>query len=198
MQAFKKKYIALVVALSLFLPVITLFSARTAFARPPGPGNFPLGHHIIHLGSLIFLFLDGIFFRPGPMGYVVAPAPVGAVVPVLPSAAVLITVEGTPYYTCSGVYYQQVPEGYVVVTRPIAKAEISGAVKGLRLQVQVPLLNVRSGPGLDFKIVAQVVKYAMLDVVAYQSNWSKVKLPDGSSGWVKNIYTSLITSGAQG
>ncbi|WP_407924249.1 DUF6515 family protein [Desulfosarcina alkanivorans] len=85
-----------------------------------------MGHHIIHLGSLIFLFLDGIFFRPGPGGYVVAPAPVGAVVPVLPSSAVLVTVEGIPYYSSSGVYYRQVPEGYAVVTRPVATAEIAG------------------------------------------------------------------------
>jgi hypothetical protein len=196
--AFKKKVTSLVVAISLFLPVLSPFSARTAFAHPAGPGNFPLGHHLVHFGALIFLFLDGIFFRPGPRGYVVAPAPVGAVVPVLPSSAVLVTVEGVPYYDCSGVYYRQIPEGYVVVTRPAAKAEIEGTVKGLRLQVQVPLLNVRSGPGPDFAIVGQVGENTMLDVEAFQSDWSKVKLPDGSSGWVQNRYTRVIPSGAQG
>jgi uncharacterized protein YgiM (DUF1202 family) len=117
---------------------------------------------------------------------------VGAVVPVLTSSAVLVTVAGAPCYDCSGVYYRQIPEGYVVVTRPAAKAEIAGAVKGLRLQVQVSLLNVRSGPGLDFTIVGQVGENTMLDVKAVQSDWSKVKLPDGSSGWVQNRYTSVI------
>ena len=93
--AFKKKVTSLVVAISLFFPILTPFSARTAFAHPAGPGKFPMGH-IVHFGALLFLFLDGIFFRPGPRGYVVVPAPVGAVVPVLPSSAVLVTVEGVP------------------------------------------------------------------------------------------------------
>jgi hypothetical protein len=66
--AFKKKVTSLVVAISLFLPVLSPFSARTAFAHPAGPGSFPPGHHLVHFGSLIFLFRDGIFFRPGPAG----------------------------------------------------------------------------------------------------------------------------------
>lgn len=196
--AFKKKVTSLVVAISLFFPILTPFSTRAAFAHPAGPGKFPMGHHIVHFGSLLFLFLDGIFFRPDPRGYVVVRAPVGAVVPVLPSSAVLVTVEGVPYYDCSGVYYRQIPEGYVVVTLPVAKAEIAGVVKGLRLQVQVPLLNVRSGPGLDFTIVGQIGENTMLDVEEFQSDWSKVKLRDGSSGWVQNMYTSVIPPSAQG
>ena len=70
----------------------------------------------------------------------------------------------------------------MVVTLPVAKAEIAGVVKGLRLKVQVPLLNVRSDPGLNFTIVGQVGEDTMLDVEEFRSDWSKVKLRDGSSG----------------
>ena len=53
-------------------------------------------------------------------------------------------------------------------------------------------------PIYNFTIVGQVGENTMLDVEEFRSDWSKVKLRDGSSGWVQNMYTSVIPPGAQG
>jgi hypothetical protein len=99
------------------------FTIPTAFAVPGGPGSpFPFAPYMIQVGSLVYLFVDGIFLRSGPKGYFRTPAPLGAVIHTLPPPATTIKVDEKVFYTYSEIYYQKVPEGYVVVDKPIPSA----------------------------------------------------------------------------
>jgi uncharacterized protein YgiM (DUF1202 family) len=177
------------------------FAPSSAVARPPGGpiSHLPLGHDIVHVGSLVFFFLDGIFYRRAPQGYIVAPAPIGAIVHELPRQAVLIPADGVQYYTLDGTYYQRVPEGYAVVQKPVKQyTQNPVAHKGDRVCVVVEILNVRSGPGLDHPAVKSVREGQVLEVHASQGDWVFVKLPDASFGWINLKYTTPANAAAMG
>ncbi len=170
----------------------------------PHPGFhvrvLPKGHRTVHVGPLEYLFLDGIFYRTGPGGYVVVAAPVGAVIRSLPAAAVMVTIGAITYHIYAGVYYQEVPEGYRVVAPPVKTAKPDEAVawEGDRIRVTAALLNVRSGPGKDHPVISQVKEGDLLVVQSSSSDWYYVKLPDQSFGWVMVKYTTLVEPKARG
>jgi hypothetical protein len=94
------------------------------------------GHYYAPLGTVVrvlppsyrpywlqgarFYFADGVWYAPGPRGFVVTRPPVGLVVPALPPFYTTVWIGGVPYYYTNGVYYQWVPEanGYRVVEPP--------------------------------------------------------------------------------
>jgi len=162
--------------------------------------TLPSGHRPIHVGPLVYFFLDGIFYRQSSQGYAVAAAPVGAVVPVLPAPAVLVTIGAMTYYTYADVYYRKVPDGYVVVPPPMNATHPDKAVawEGDQVRVAVPVLNVRSGPGTGHPVIQQVQRGDILLVRSSSSNWYYVKLPDASLGWVMVKFTTLLEPKAQG
>ncbi|MEW5919850.1 MAG: N-acetylmuramoyl-L-alanine amidase [Bacillota bacterium] len=45
-------------------------------------------------------------------------------------------------------------------------------------------VNVRSGPGVDYGIVARLTLGQQLVVLGERDNWFEVRLPDGGSGWL--------------
>ena len=45
-------------------------------------------------------------------------------------------------------------------------------------------ITMRTGPGVDHKIVAMLKSGTKLEIVEYQSDWSHVKADDGKTGWV--------------
>lgn len=53
-----------------------------------------------------------------------------------------------------------------------------------QVQVTVDKLNVRSGPGLTYKVVSQIPANTKLPVVKEEANWYQVKLPNGGTGWL--------------
>ena len=65
-----------------------------------------------------FFFHSGVWYQPGPGGYVVVRPPVGIVVPVLPPSYTTVWAAGTPYYYANDVYYVQTPGGYTVAAPP--------------------------------------------------------------------------------
>ena len=71
-----------------------------------------------------FFFHAGVWYAPGPAGFIVARPPVGIVVPVLPPAYTTVYVAGAPYYYANDVYYVQQPGGYAVAQAP-ADAQIA-------------------------------------------------------------------------
>ena len=197
-----KKYLRTITITSTILITSASLSLSPAQARPgfpggPGPGPIPGIDTIIHVGALAYLFVDGLFYRHGPKGYIVASPPLGAMITTLPPAAVLVTIDGQSYYTCSGAFYKQAPEGYVVVSQPTKQVNPEIGI-GQELLVAVDLLNVRSGPGLNYEPVGQLQKHEVIRVEAVSSNWVLVRLQDNSSGWVKTSYTSIIQSAAKG
>jgi len=54
-------------------------------------------------------------------------------------------------------------------------------------------LNVRSGPGTEYKIVAKLDKGDMVTVLEYNEaeGWYRVKLSDGTTGWCTDEYITL-------
>jgi uncharacterized protein YgiM (DUF1202 family) len=57
--------------------------------------------------------------------------------------------------------------------------------------VDVSVLNVRSGPGLQHTRTTQVTLGTVLPVLAEQPGWVQVSLSGGKSGWVSSTYVTL-------
>jgi hypothetical protein len=55
-------------------------------------------------------------------------------------------------------------------------------------------LRVRSGPGLSYSIVTNVLPGETFPLLEERSGWIKIRLPDGSEGWVSSRYVTQIPS----
>jgi N-acetylmuramoyl-L-alanine amidase len=69
-----------------------------------------------------------------------------------------------------------------------------GSTTELTATVTATLLNVRDDFSLNGSVVSQVKKGDQLTIVSEQNNWCKVKLPNGSVGWVAGWYLDKSTS----
>jgi hypothetical protein len=67
-----------------------------------------------------FFYSGGVWYSPGPRGYVVVGAPIGFFVPVLPPYYTTVWVGGAPYYYSNDTYYtwNTAQSQYEVVTPP--------------------------------------------------------------------------------
>lgn len=52
------------------------------------------------------------------------------------------------------------------------------------LYVNWPVVSLREGPGLNFKIIFELKKGTILTVIEEQEHWFRVKVEDGLEGWV--------------
>ena len=75
-----------------------------------------------------------------------------------------------------------------VVTIPATPATPS------TVAVNVPILNVRSGPDTTFDRIATISQGTSLPVLGRQGNWLQVGLASGQSGWVFATYTGTSLS----
>ena len=131
---------------------------------------------------------------------------VGSIWAALPLGVLTLAVGSMIYYHYAGVYYRQVPAGYVVVEAPrevtvvreLPPVNSPAAVSGNRVVVTAPRLNFRSGPGTGFEVISVIVKDAVLEVRGSAPEWLYVKLFDGRYGWVQQVYTTPLDSPAQG
>ena len=78
----------------------------------------PTGNVAITFRGGRYFFHSGVWYRPGPSGYVVVGAPVGAVIPALPVGYTTVWVGGVPYYYANNAYYVTAPSGYAVAAPP--------------------------------------------------------------------------------
>lgn len=91
----------------------------------PVPGYrvpvLPPQSRVVIWGGVRYGFVDGVWYAPGPAGYVVVRPPYGVVVPALPAFVTVVTVGTVGYWYANGVYYRAVPtgEGYEVVAPPV-------------------------------------------------------------------------------
>jgi hypothetical protein len=83
----------------------------------------PAGHIGVSHGRGRFFYHSGVWYQPGPSGYVVVRPPVGVVVPVLPPAYATVWAGDAPYYYANDIYYVQAPGGYAVAAPPIEAAQ---------------------------------------------------------------------------
>jgi hypothetical protein len=81
--------------------------------------GLPGGYLSLSLGGRPYYYYEGVYFQPGPTGYVVVNPPVGAIVPELPPGAETVVVSGTVYYYAGGAFYFAQPNGYAVVPPPL-------------------------------------------------------------------------------
>lgn len=67
-----------------------------------------------------FYFYGGVWYAPGPGGFIVARPPIGLFIPILPPFYTTLWFGGLPYYYANDVYYAwNAPQnGYVVVDPP--------------------------------------------------------------------------------
>jgi hypothetical protein len=80
----------------------------------------PEGYRPYFHGGGRFYFAGGVWYAPGPAGFVVVRPPFGLVVSVLPPYYSTVWIGGIPYYYANNVYYTWQPDqnGYVVAEPP--------------------------------------------------------------------------------
>ncbi|MDU9047376.1 MAG: DUF6515 family protein [Candidatus Electrothrix sp. Rat3] len=144
----------------------------------------------------LYYYHGGSFYRKDPGGYVVVDSPVGAVVPALPADYNFFLIDGVRYYTHAGNYYLQVRGGYQVVPDPRRTAP--QPVVSNKVIVTSTILNVRSGPGLQYYIANRVNYGDMLMVLQRNIDWMYVQLPDNSRGWIMTRFTAPAGRRADG
>jgi hypothetical protein len=91
------------------------YPPRGAVVRELPGGYRPYYHH----GSRYY-FSGGIWYAPGPYGFIVTRPPTGLFLTVLPPFYTTVWFGGAPYYYADNVYYQWQPSanGYAVVDPP--------------------------------------------------------------------------------
>jgi hypothetical protein len=94
-------------------------SSREMYHNPRAVRMVPRPYRGVIVTGLTYYYHQGMFYRPGPSGYVIVRAPLGAVVPDLPPLCQTVYINDETYYTTDTVYYTKAPGGYTVVTQPI-------------------------------------------------------------------------------
>jgi hypothetical protein len=90
--------------------------------------SLPGGYRPYFYGGSHFYFSAGIWYAPGPYGFVVAAPPVGLVVGGLPPFYTTVWFGGVPLYYANDVYYQWRPDlNSYVIAAPPAGADQPGA-----------------------------------------------------------------------
>lgn len=162
--------------------------------------RLPRGYRRAWYNREPFYYYHGVFYRPSRSGFTVVVAPMGIIVESLPIGYQRLWVDDVWYYTYSGVFYQRVPYGYAVVKAP-ADVIIEEAIPALveppepasgTVSVVASILNVRSGPGLNYPVIYQIHRGYVLEVHGKTVGWLYVQLPNGEFGWVMNIYTTRL------
>jgi hypothetical protein len=85
-------------------------------------------HTRVVVGRKEYSYAHGVFYRPGPKGYMAIRGPIGARIKVLPAGYLTFVVGGAPYYFYFGTYYNLDPvrHEYVVVAPPPGAPTVAG------------------------------------------------------------------------
>ncbi len=123
--------------LSLLLSSVAVLTLGTATARGDTQikvgvsigAHLPRGAVEVSVGRDRYYTHRGVYYRPGPNGYVVVRAPRGIIIRELPPRTTRIHVGSRVYYRHGNVYYERGPAGYVVVDAPVTFVRESAAPK---------------------------------------------------------------------
>jgi hypothetical protein len=82
--------------------------------------ELPAGYRPYTFHGSRYYFYGGIWYAPGPGGFIVARPPIGLFLTVLPPFYTTVWFGGVPFYYANDVYYQWYPDqgGYAVVDPP--------------------------------------------------------------------------------
>ncbi len=162
--------------------------------------RLPRGYRRVWYNREPFYYYQSVFYRPARSGFVVVVAPIGIIVDSLPIGYQRIWVDDVWYYTYGGVFYRREPSGYVVVEAPadvVIEEDMPALVKPHEpasgtVSVVASILNVRSGPSLNYPVIYQIHRDYVLEVHGKTVGWLYVQLPNGEFGWVMSIYTARL------
>jgi len=70
----------------------------------------------------------------------------------------------------------------------------SSAAFAERMSVNVPMANVRSGPGTQYKTLWKVEKYHPLEIIKKSGSWYYFRDYEGDNGWIFNSVLSKESS----
>lgn len=169
--------------------------------------RLPRGYKRTWFGSRPYFYNFGIFYRPGPAGFVAVNAPIGVVVSGLPAGYRTVWVGGSTYYVYSGVFYRRAPSGYVVVNAPetvivedVAPELVQPSYEASgQVSVTASVLNVRSGPGKDYAVIYQIHEGYVLEMHGKSTGgWLYVELPNGEFGWIMTRFTTKLDPDSSG
>jgi hypothetical protein len=143
LQANKKKEIAMIrkrwLVLGLNLLLIAAFVPIKSFTaihvtRRPARKTTVLTRLPAHAVTVTFAqknyyLHNGVYYRPGPRGYVLVAAPAGLPVAVLPVGYTLVISNGKPYYYYAGTWYRfdHVRRVYIVIENPVPEKTVQPA-----------------------------------------------------------------------
>lgn len=179
----------------------------------PGKKDGPVFRHVPPGSQKIrhkkdnYFFHRGRYYRHGPKGYFWVRPPIGIISYSLPLAAVTVLIGGLTYYLYDNVYYRRVPAGYQVVQVPtqtttfvqtLPAVPMNPAMSEAQVVVTAKLLNVRSGPGINYAVLTRTYMGNVLIVQDSSPNWYYVRLPDNTYGWVMKSFVTMPGNGAQG
>jgi len=178
------------------------------YHRPPVHHHRPAVHHHrppvyhhrhyprFHIGlGANFLWPWYGYYPEWRSGSVFVSPSVGTVLVSLPLGYSSISVGGTVYYYNDGIYYKEVPSGYVVTHPPVqenlpAVEDRLSSPESDRVSVTTEVLNVRSGPGFHYSVILQVLRGDSLIVREETEGWLYVQTAQGESGWVVSRFTT--------
>ncbi len=104
--------------------------------------GLPAQSRDIYWSGVRYGFHQGVWYAPGPRGFVVVRPPYGAYVSELPLFRTLVVVGGLSYLYCNGVYYRDRFEGgYEVVPTPVAGSVVVETAGSAAKQFVYPRLN---------------------------------------------------------
>jgi len=82
-----------------------------------------------------------------------------------------------------------VPPPIVVPPPPGVVIVPPAVVVGGRISITASVLNVRSGPGMNYPVIGYVYMGSVLALHGNAPGWLYVLLPDGGFGWVSALFT---------
>lgn len=150
--------------------------------------SLPSNVFSFYIGGTSFFYYSGIYYRQGAGGYVVVEAPIGARVRTLPSGCSYFYYNGDRCYACDDVFYREVGPDYVVIERPPRFARIVGV--GDEVIITADSLNVRSGPGKQYRVTSQFYRGDIVEVKAIENGWYYVRFANRTYGWIMQEYTN--------
>jgi len=170
--------------------------------RPPVYHHRPPVRYHRHHSPRFSVGLSANFFWPWygyysgwQSGSVFVSPTVGTVLLSLPLGCSSITVGSTVYYHNDGIYYKEIPSGYVVTEPPVQEnipvvTSPPSSSESDQVSVTTQVLNVRSGPGFHYPVIVQVGMGDSLIIRGETEGWLYVQTANGESGWVVSRFTT--------
>jgi uncharacterized protein YgiM (DUF1202 family) len=73
---------------------------------------------------------------------------------------------------------------------PSKPTEVSQPTAQRTTEIALPFVNLRQGPSMDSKIISVLKKGTKLTVLEEKAGWLRVRLGDGTEGWVAKAMTT--------